>query len=74
AALEIMINTSAVSNLIRQGKLDQLETAIQSGGNIGMKSMDNALMELVESGRVSGLEAYHQANNKAKFEKAKDAD
>ena len=42
AALEIMINTSAVSNLIRQGKLDQIETAIQSGGGIGMKTMDNA--------------------------------
>ena len=37
AALEIMINTSAVANLIRQGKLDQLETAIQSGGGAGMQ-------------------------------------
>ena len=72
AALEIMINTSAVSNLIRQGKLDQLETAIQSGGNIGMKSMDSALMELVEKGWVSGEEAYLQANNKAQFEKVKE--
>ncbi len=54
AALEIMINTPAVSNLIRQGKLDQLETAIQSGGNVGMKTMDSALMDLVEKGWVSG--------------------
>ena len=68
AALEIMINTSAVSNLIRQGKLDQLETAIQSGGNIGMKSMDGALLDLVNKGWVSGDEAYLQATNKAKFE------
>ena len=74
AALEIMINTSAVSNLIRQGKLDQLETAIQSGGSVGMKSMDNALMELVERGHVSGHEAYLQASNKSKFEKVKDID
>jgi len=72
AALEIMINTPAVSNLIRQGKLDQLETAIQSGGNIGMKSMDSALMDLVEKGWVSGKEAYLQASNKQKFEKARD--
>ena len=72
AALEVMINTPAVANLIRQGKLDQLETAIQSGGRIGMKTMDNALMELVEKGWVSGLEAYQQANNKHKFEKVKD--
>ena len=67
AALEIMVNTAAVANLIRQGKLDQLETAMQSGGSVGMKTMDSALMELVESGRVSALDAYHQANNKAKF-------
>ncbi|HEY5642990.1 MAG TPA: type IV pilus twitching motility protein PilT [Woeseiaceae bacterium] len=72
AALEVMINTTAVSNLIRQGKLDQLETAIQSGGNIGMKTMDSALMELVEKGWVSGQEAYQQANNKHKFEKVRE--
>ncbi len=74
AALEIMINTPAVSNLIRQGKLDQLETAIQSGGSIGMKSMDSALMELVEKGWVSGQEAYLQASNKQKFEQVRDMD
>ncbi|MGB5491768.1 MAG: type IV pilus twitching motility protein PilT [Woeseiaceae bacterium] len=72
AALEIMINTPAISNLIRQGKLDQLETAIQSGGNVGMKSMDGALMELVNKGRVTGQEAYQQANNKAKFESVRE--
>jgi len=72
AALEIMINTPAVSNLIRQGKLDQLETAMQSGGNVGMKTMDNALMDLVDKGWVSGKEAYQQANNKHKFENVKD--
>jgi twitching motility protein PilT len=74
AALEIMINTPAVSNLIRQGKIDQLETAIQSGGNVGMQPMDNALMALVEKGWVSGKEAYLQANNKHKFEQVKDMD
>jgi twitching motility protein PilT len=74
AALEIMINTPAVANLIRQGKLDQLETAIQSGGRIGMKTMDNALLELVDKGWVSGQEAYQQANNKHKFENVKDID
>ena len=72
AALEIMINTPAVANLIRKGKLDQLETAIQSGGRIGMKTMDNALLDLVESGQVSAQEAYQQANNKHMFEKLKD--
>ncbi|MEJ2274291.1 MAG: type IV pilus twitching motility protein PilT [Woeseiaceae bacterium] len=74
AALEIMINTPAVANLIRQGKIDQLETAIQSGGSIGMKSMDSALMDLVEKGEISGEEAYLQANNKQKFEQVRNID
>ena len=67
AALEIMVNTSAVANIIRQGKLDQLETAMQSGGAIGMQTMDSALMALVKKGRIGGLDAYQQANNKDKF-------
>lgn len=71
AALEVLINTSAVSNLIRQGKLDQLETAMQSGGNMGMQTMDSALMSLVERAFVSGREAYQQANDKSKFERMK---
>ncbi|MEX1267341.1 MAG: type IV pilus twitching motility protein PilT [Woeseia sp.] len=72
AALEILVNTSAVANLIRQGKLDQLETAMQSGGAVGMQTMDSALMELVETRFVSGKEAYQQANNKSKFQSVKD--
>ena len=58
AALEVLINTPAVSNLIRQGKLDQLETAMQAGGNQGMQTMDNALMELVNKGLIDGKDAY----------------
>ena len=67
-------NTPAVANLIRQGKLDQLETAMQSGGNIGMQTMDNALAELVRQGLVSGKDAYQQANDKSRFQRMKDED
>jgi len=74
AALEILVNTPAVANLIRQGKLDQLETAMQSGGNVGMQTMDTALMELVRQGLVSGKEAYQQANDKSKFQRMRDED
>ncbi len=74
AALEILINTPAVANLIRQGKLDQLETAMQSGGNLGMQTMDTALMDLVNKAMISGKDAYLQANTKTKFERVKDAD
>lgn len=72
AALEILINTPAVANLIRQGKLDQLETAMQSGGSVGMQTMDSALLELVEKAWISGRDAYQYANDKAKFQKIKD--
>ena len=72
AALEILVNTSGVANLLRQGKLDQLETAMQSGGAAGMQTMDSALMALVESGVISTDEAYRQANNKAKFKNTAD--
>ena len=72
AALEILVNTPAVANLIRQGKLDQLVTAMQSGGAHGMQTMDSALMHLVETAVVSGKEAYLQANDKSKFEAKKD--
>ena len=74
AALEVLVNTPAVANLIRQGKLDQLETAMQSGGNVGMQTMDTALMELVHRGQVSGKEAYQQANDKSKFQRMRDED
>ena len=74
AALEVLINTSAVANLIRQGKLDQLETAMQSGANVGMQTMDAALMALVDRAVVEGHEAYKQANYKAKFERFKNGD
>ena len=72
AALEVLINTSAVANLIRQGKLDQLETAMQSGGASGMVTMDSALMDLHRNGLITGSEAYQQANDKGKFERMKD--
>lgn len=71
AALEIMINTPAISNLLRQGKLDMLENALQSGGNLGMKTMDMALQDLYDRRFISGENAYLNANNKQKFEKMK---
>ena len=67
AALEILINTPATANLIRQGKLDQLETAMQSGRKTGMCTMDKALADLFDKGEISGRSAYDFANDKNKF-------
>jgi twitching motility protein PilT len=72
AALEIMVNTPAVANLIRQGKLDQLENVLQSGGAHGMRTMDTAIQLLLDAGAISGKHAYQKAINKAKFEAVKD--
>ena len=72
-ALEILINTSAAANLIRQGKLEQLENVMQSSGAAGMCTMDGSLKRLFEDGVISGEEAYMQAFDKSKFEANKDA-
>ncbi len=72
AALEILINTPAVANLIRQGKLEQLENVLQSSGAAGMCTMDGSLKRLLDEGKVSGREAYLQAFDKSKFEGVKD--
>lgn len=72
AALEILISTPAASNLIRQGKLDQLENAMQSGGAFGMRTMDTAIQQLLDSRQITGKEAYKKGINKAKFEAVKD--
>ncbi len=74
AALEILINTSAVANLIRQGKLEQLETVMQSSASDGMCTMDHSLDRLVKRGKITGHEAYLQAMDKSKFEEFKDLD
>ncbi|HXY97903.1 MAG TPA: PilT/PilU family type 4a pilus ATPase [Steroidobacteraceae bacterium] len=68
AALEILVNTPAAANLIRQGKLDQLENVMQAGGQFGMRTMDTAIQQLFDSRQITGKEAYKKAINKAKFE------
>jgi twitching motility protein PilT len=72
-ALEILINTAATANLIRQGKLEQLENVMQSGGASGMCTMDGSLKKLYDDRMISGEEAYLQAFDKSKFENVKDA-
>jgi twitching motility protein PilT len=73
AALEILVNTPAAANLIRQGKLDQLENTMQAGGQFGMRTMDTAIQQLLDSRQITGKEAYKKAINKAKFEEFREA-
>ena len=67
-AIEILLNNPAVSNLIREGKTDQIENVIQSGGMVGMQRMDTALMRLLDANLITPEEAYFKARNKDDFE------
>lgn len=53
AALETMITTNAIKNMIREGKTYQIESSIQTGGKYGMKTMDMSLAELYKAGIIS---------------------
>lgn len=68
AALEILIVTPAISNLIREGKTFQIPSAMQTGKNSGMVVLNDALFELVKNGMVEPKDAYIKAVDKANFE------
>lgn len=52
-ATEVLINTSAIANLIREGEVSQIYSMIQAGGGLGMHTLDQDLKRLVEDGTVS---------------------
>jgi twitching motility protein PilT len=68
AAVEVLINNAAASNIIREGQPDQLENVIQSGAMQGMQSLDSALRRLLDGKLITGDEAFNAARNKATFE------
>lgn len=61
AAAEILVATSAVRNIIREGKTHQLEAVIQTGAEFGMQSMDKTLVSLIHAGSIT----YDDARNYA---------
>ncbi|MFC1821966.1 type IV pilus twitching motility protein PilT [Thermodesulfobacteriota bacterium] len=67
AALEIMIATPAVRNLIREAKTFQIPSMIQTGKKFGMLSLDDAILEHLQAKRISPDDAYNKANDKGKF-------
>jgi twitching motility protein PilT len=64
AAHEIMIGTPAIRNLIREAKIPQMYSAIQTGQNVGMQTLDQNLQDLVKRNVVSANEARGKAANK----------
>ena len=67
AALEIMIATPAVRNLIREAKTFQIPSSIQTGKRYGMQLLDDAIMDLLNKGKIHPDDAYAKANDKGKF-------
>lgn len=65
AALEIMIGTNAVKNLIREGKIHQLPSAIQTSQNIGMKTMEMSLLEFLSNNLITAETAIEKGLNPA---------
>jgi twitching motility protein PilT len=67
AAWEIMIGTAAIRNLIREDKVAQMYSAIQTGQAVGMQTLDQHLQEIVKKGMVSRLDARAKAKDKDLF-------
>ena len=67
AAWEIMVGTSAIANLIRENKIHQIPSIIQTGKKDGMQLLDQHILEYLMSGTITPEEAYMKAANKQAF-------
>ena len=67
AAHEIMMGTSAIRNLIREGKVAQMYSSIQTGASSGMQTLDQSLKNLVAKNKVSVEEAKMKAKTPDSF-------
>jgi len=68
AAMEIMIATPAIRNLIREGKTYQIPSSIQTGKKYGMQTLDDAILAFLQAKKISPEEAYSKCVDKAKFQ------
>jgi twitching motility protein PilT len=68
AATEVLVRTSGLANTIREHNVAMLVSIIQSGKKEGMQSMDDCLMEYVQSGVISAEDAFMKASDKNRFE------
>lgn len=74
AALEILIATTAVKNLIRESKIHQIPSLMQTSQNVGMKTMDMALMELFQKNLISRESVIEASGNPNIFAEADSGD
>jgi twitching motility protein PilT len=69
AACEVLVPTPAVRNLIREGKTHQILSAMQTGANVGMQTMDSALATLVRQGRITQKLAEQRSSTPGEFKR-----
>lgn len=67
AGIEVLIATPAVRNLIRENKIFQINSVIETGRKFGMQSIDDAIMKLLTAGIIDAEQAYNKAATKSKF-------
>jgi twitching motility protein PilT len=67
AALEILVFTTAIANLVREGKTHQIPGMIQVGKKHGNMPLDDSIMEHVRMKRITPEDAYDKALDKRKF-------
>ena len=67
AAHEIMLGTSAIRNLIREAKVAQMYSSIQTGGSLGMQTLDMCLKNLLAQGVISRDSAREKAKSPDNF-------
>lgn len=67
AAQEILIITRAIASMIRDGKTQQIESAMQVGGKYGMQLLNDVLQRMVKEGKVEPVEAFSKAPEKGEF-------
>ena len=68
AAIEILIGSPALATSIREGKISQINSIIQTGSASGMQSMDQHLLQLIKESRITARAAYEKAIDKKIFE------
>jgi pilus retraction protein PilT len=67
-ATEVLVNTPAIANLIREGQVSQIYSMLQAGGSLGMHTLDQDLKRLVEDGSISMQLAKSYATDPASFD------
>jgi len=68
AVNEILLRTTGLPNVIREGNTQMINSIIQSGKHAGMQQMDDVLFEYAEAGKITAHDAYMKATDKGRFE------